>query len=264
METCVVQEDIALSKSNTQEMTPAEMNENKNECAQLDDHFSALHTTFEETSEKQHKLSEQAVKCKKVCDENLGAAKTAHTRYEATLKEERRNLDTVLALDRESAFFHDMALEQIKYCSDQVEYSREQTSGRIKSVKTEIERLQRLQKEEEDRLQHLVNCKAQIDKVKEEEETRAKASAGERGRAKKNMGERVMRAEKGVKSSADVLKRIEALYKDVQQEFEDALSYSTEVRKAIGVDCHTAFLGHGKFLAIQREMVSVCRHVRVM
>ena len=61
------------------------------------------------------------------------------------------------------------------------------------------------------------------------------------------------RAEKGVESSKSLLWRLETLYKDVQLEFADALAYGTEVRKAIGVDCHAAFLGHGKFLSIQRE-----------
>jgi len=190
--------------------------------------------------------------CKNDCDKHQGTAKAAHARYEAMLKEERRNLETLHQLDRESAFLHEMTLQQIKFCSDQVDYSREQTSGRIVCIQTEIQRLKELEKQETDRLQRLVDCKTQIDKVKKEEETQAKALSAELLRAKENVGERLKRADKGVKSSEDLLERIEALYNDVQDELELALSYGTELLKAIGVDCHTAFVCHGKFLAIQK------------
>ena len=247
-----MQEDIALGKSNTAEMTPLEMNENKEECAQVDNLFKALHSKFEEVSEQQLELSRQMLCCKNDCDEHQGTAKAAHARYEATLKEERRNLETLHQLDRESTFLHEMTLQQIKFCSDQVDYSREQTSGRIVCIQTEIQRLKELEKQETDRLQRLVDCKTQIDKVKKEEETLAKALSAELLRAKENVGERLKRADKGVKSSEDLLERIEALYNDVQDELELALSYGTELLKAIGVDCHTAFVCHGKFLAIQK------------
>ena len=234
-------------------MDPAEVKEIENECSQLDGIFKALHMTFEETSEKQSNLSDQMERCKRVCDNHLDTAKHADARYKTMLTEERRNLDALKQLDSESKLLHAMTLQQIKCCSDQVQYSHQQTNMRIRTIDTEIQRLTGLQKQETDRLQCLAECKKQIDEVEKEEKTRAADSSRERALALSNARERVNRAEKGVESSKSLLRRLETLYKDVQLEFADALAYGTEVRKAIGVDCHAAFLGHGKFLTIQRE-----------
>ena len=229
------------------------MKEIENECSQLDGIFKALHMTFEETSEKQSSLSDEMERCKRVCDEHLVTAKDADVRYKTMLTEEQRNLDALKQLDSESELLHKMALQQIKFCSDQVEYSHQETDIRIRTIDTEIQRLQGLQRQERDRLQRLAKCKQQIDEVEKEEKTRAAESSIERALALSNARERVNRAGKGVESSKNLLRRLETLYKDVQLEFADALAYGTELRKAIGVDCHAAFLGHGKFLLIQRE-----------
>jgi uncharacterized phage infection (PIP) family protein YhgE len=242
-----------LSKEYTLEMEDAEQKEIENECSQLDNIFKALHMTFKETSEKQSNLSDEMERCKRVCDEHLDTAKYADARYKTVLTEERRNLDALKQLDSESKLLHEMTLQQIKFCSDQVEYSHQQTSIRIRTIDTEIQRLTGLQRQETDRLQRLAKCKKQIDEVEKEEKTRAAESSRERALALSNARERANRAEKGVESSKSLLWRLETLYKDVQLEFADALAYGTEVRKAIGVDCHAAFLGHGKFLSIQRE-----------
>ena len=248
-----------MCKENTREMDPAEVKEIENECSQLEDIFKALHRTFEETSEKQSNLSDEMERCKRVCDEHLDKAKHADARYKTMLTEERRNLDALKQLDSESKLLHEMTLQQIKFCSDQVEYSHQQTSMRMRTIDTEIQRLQDLQRQETDRLQRLAECKNQIGEVEEEEKTRAEKSSRERALALSNARERVNRSEKGVESSKNLLWRLETLYKDVKEEFADALAYGTEVRKAIGVDCHAAFLGHGKFLSIQREKAQKSR-----
>jgi len=245
-----------LAKPNTAELTPAQRKENKKECEELGGHFRALHATFEESTSKQRNISEKMLECKQICDQNLKTAKSADGAFKTTLAEERRNLEAVVKLDHEGKLLHELTCQQIKWCSDQVEYSCGQTDDRIKLIQTEIKRLQDLEKLEALRRQNLVKCKAQIDKVKAEEDRRAEASASERARAKKNATERVERAEKAVKSSEEFVQRLEGLYKEVQLEFADAMTYGTDLLKAIGVDCHTAFLGHGKFLAIQREIAN--------
>ena len=250
----LVQEDIALAKPNTTNMTSAERSETKKECGQLENHFKALHKTWEKTSEKQSQLSGEMARCKQVCDERLDTAKSSDAHYKSTLAEELRNLERLAQVDRESNLLHKMTLEQIKVCSDQVEYSQEQTGSRITCIRTEIERLQNVEQQEKDRLQRLAECKKQIDEVKDKEKKLEEASSNERERAKKNAAERVKRAAMGVKSCEDLLKRLETLYQDVQLEFADALGYGTEVLKAIGVDCHAAYLAHGKYLTIEREI----------
>ena len=245
-----------MAKPKTAELTSAQRKENKIECEELSGHFRALHTTFEETTSKQRNISEKMLECKQICDQNLRIAKSADGGFKATLAEETRNLEAIVQLDHEGKLLHELTCQQIKWCSDQVEYSRSQTDDRIKLIQTEIKRLQDLEKLEAHRRQNLVKCKAQIDKVKAEEDRRAEASASERARAKKNATERVQRAEKAVKSSEELVQRLSGLYKEVQLEFADAMAYGTEVLKAIGVDCHTAFFGHGKFLAIQREIAN--------
>jgi len=251
-----LQEDCALAKIN---LTKAEKALNKKECGELEGLFKALHRTFEETSDKQRNLSSEMAKCKKVCDEHLGTAKQDDARLKSALAGERRNLEQLMQIDRESSQQHEMMLEQIKFCSDQVSYSKEQTSSRIESIRTEIQRLQDLEKQETDRLQHLTACSVQIQKVEEEERKREEKTRAERAGAKKNAAERVTRAQKGVKSSEEFVERLQTLYKDVELEFDDALKYGTEVLKAIGVDCHTAFLEHGKYLAIEREIAKTNR-----
>lgn len=245
----------------------------KKQCEQLEDHVKALHKTFEGAIGKQVNLAEKLHQCEKVCDQHLKIAKMADSGLKATLAEERRNLEAVEQLDKESKLLHRMACEQIKWCSDQVDYSRAQTSDRIECIRIEIKRLQDLEQEgqegrllhnlakrkvqEEHRLGTLAKRKVQIEKVKAEEDRRAEESSRKRASAKSNASTRVERAEKAVRSSEDMLQRLKKLYDDVKLEFADAMEYGTELLKAVGVDCHTAFLGHGKFLAIELEKANM-------
>jgi hypothetical protein len=42
-----------------------------------------------------------------------------------------------------------------------------------------------------------------------------------------------------------------SLHEEVQQEMKDAVAFFQELLKALAVDCHAAYLGAGKFLAMQ-------------
>jgi myosin heavy subunit len=152
-------------------MDPGEVKEIENECSQLDGIFKALLMMFEQTSEKQSNLSDEMERCKRVCDEHLDTAKHAGARYKTKLTEERCNLDALKQLESESEQLHAMTLQQIKLCSDQVEYSHQQTNIRIRTIDTEIQRLKGVQRQETDRLQCLAECKKQIDEVEKEEKT---------------------------------------------------------------------------------------------
>lgn len=153
-------------------------------------------------------MAKKLQECKKVCDQHLETAKMADSGFKTTLADEKRNLEAVEQLDKESKLLHEMACEQIKWCSDQVDCSHEQTSDRIKCINNEIARLQNLKQQEDHRLKILDTHKEQIKKVKAEEDRRAEESRRERASAKSNASTRVERAEKAVRSSEDMLQRL--------------------------------------------------------
>ena len=113
-----------------------------------------------------------------------------------------------------------------------------------------------------------------------------------RSAAMQNAAERKTRAEKGVASSAKFVAKLGELQEEVQKEMKDAVDYLDQVSmhsyacnvlascpaltamyrcntvvadavvhldqllKQLGVDCHTAYLSTGKFLAIQSEVAT--------
>ena len=250
---CFEQEDIALVKENTKGMSRGQVRECKDECGQLEDYFKALHEVFEGTEEKQANLEEKLAECNKVCRQHLSTAKIADTEFKSRLEEEKRKVEKITQLHREGEQIDKWASEQIKWCSDFVTCSQEHTRVRIDIIRNEIVRMQELEKQETDRLKKLASCKEQLDKVKVEERVRSERASSERADAMRSATERMRRAGTAVKSSERSMQRIESLYAQVQEEFKDALAYGTELRKALAVDCHAAYLGHGKYLAIQRE-----------
>ena len=121
---------------------------------------------------------------------------------------------------------------------------------------------------------------------------RAQDFERERSAAMQNAAERKTRAEKGVASSAKFVAKLGELQEEVQKEMKDAVDYLDQVSmhsyaccvlascpaltaiyrcntvvadgvvhldqllKQLGVDCHTAYLSTGKFLAIQSEVAT--------
>ena len=225
----------------------------KDECAQLEDYFKALQEVFEGTQEKQAKLEKKLGECDQVCRHHLTTAKIADAEFKSRLETEKRKVEKITELNKEGEQLDKWASEQIKWCSDFVTCSQEHTSARIDIIRQEIARMQELEKNETDRLQKLTSCKAQLDKVKEEERVRSATATLERSNAMRSATERMRRAGTAVKSSERSMLRIKSLYTQVQEEFKDALAYGAELGKALAVDCHAAYLGHGKYLAIERE-----------
>lgn len=121
---------------------------------------------------------------------------------------------------------------------------------------------------------------------------RAQDFERERSAAMQNAAERKTRAEKGVASSAKFVAKLGELQEEVQKEMKDAVDYLDQVSmhsyaccvlascpalvamyrcntvvadgfvhldqllKQLGVDCHTAYLSTGKFLAMQNEVAT--------
>ena len=249
----MVQEDVELMKESTTAMTSDEKKLLREECEALDPLHQALHAVLSDTWEKQRALEEMDRQCKQECDEFLGMAKDNAMIFEQTLKEAKADYEAIDRLQGESSELHQLAREQIQSCTACIEHAMKHTSAKIESLDIEIKRLEAAKKAEAQRLIRLQAGRKRVDSAKSEEEARAQKFAQEIELAKSNAAERLKTGAKGVESSKRLVKRLEELSKQVQLDFESALTYGTEVLKSIAVDCHAAFLGQGKFLAIKDQ-----------
>jgi hypothetical protein len=144
-----------------------------------------------------------------------------------------------------------MVCEQIKWCKSFVEASSADSRSRVQTLDLEIQRLQTLRKQEITRQDNLTKCDVHLDMVLANEKTKAADSEKTRASATRAATERVACAKKAVASSGRFQTKLISLHEEVQQEMKDAVSFFEELLKALAVDCHAAYLGAGKFLAMQ-------------
>ena len=244
-------EDIHLLKSNTADMSGSDKNQNKKECMQLANHFEALHGVFEKVREKKGDLQRQRHDCKRECDKSLTRAKEDASRYMLRLQDEHSNLRKLATLSEECETFHQMECEQIHWCKSFFAASSAISCSSIQTFEHEIQRLQHLCQLEKTRREHSTNCYEHLNRVEANARARAEATKEELASATRAATERAVRANKAVLSSEPFQTKLISLHQELQQEMKDMDSYKQELLKALAVDCHAAYLGAGKFLAIQ-------------
>ena len=244
-------EDIHLLKSNTADMSGSDKNQNKKECMQLANHFEALHGVFEKVREKKGDLQRQRHDCKRECDKSLTSAKEDASRYMHRLQDEHSNLRKLATLSEECETFHQMECEQIHWCKSFFAASSAISCSSIQTFEHEIQRLQHLCQLEKTRREHSTNCYEHLNRVEANARARAEATKEELASATRAATERAVRANKAVLSSEPFQTKLISLHQELQQEMKDVESYKQELLKALAVDCHAAYLGAGKFLAIQ-------------
>jgi hypothetical protein len=154
-------------------------------------------------------------------------------------------------LGKECETFHEMECEQIHWCRSFVAADSASTCSRIETFEHEIERLQYLCQLDKTRLKHMTDYLEQLNRVEANARARAEASKEGLASATRAATERVVRANKAVLSSEPYQTKLISLHQELQQEMKDLASYMQELLKALAVDCHAAYLGAGKFLAIQ-------------
>ena len=64
-------EDIHLEADNTANMSQRAKRENKDECGEFNELYSALHSTFERTLDKRTALTTESYRCMATCEESL-------------------------------------------------------------------------------------------------------------------------------------------------------------------------------------------------
>jgi hypothetical protein len=244
-------EDIHLFKSITANMSAIDRNQNKKECMQLGNYFEAMLGVFKKVMEKKGDLERQCLDCKRECDKSLTSAEEDASRYKHRLQDEQSNLRKLATLSKECETFHQMECEQIHWSKSFFAASSASTCSRIETFEHEIQRLQDLCQLEKTRLEHSTNCYEHLNRVEANARARAEASKEELASATRAATERVVRANKAVLSSEPFRTKLISLHQELQQEMKDASSYKQELLKALAVDCHAAYLGAGKFLAIQ-------------
>jgi hypothetical protein len=244
-------EDILMLKPNTADMSKSARDDNKKECMELSKLFDSLHKVFDEEKTKKDDLEAQLHTCEEECSKSFNSAKEAALEYDRQLQEEQSNLRKLETLNKECEAFHQMVCEQIKWCKSFVEASSADSRSRVQTLDLEIQRLQTLRKQEITRQDNLTKCDVHLDMVLANEKTKAADSEKTRASATRAATERVACAKKAVASSGRLQTKLISLHEEVQQEMKDAVSFFEELLKALAVDCHAAYLGAGKFLAMQ-------------
>jgi hypothetical protein len=144
-----------------------------------------------------------------------------------------------------------MECEQIHWCKSFFAASSAISCSSIEAFEHEIQRLQHLCQLEKTRREHSTNCYEHLNRVEANARARAEASKEELASATRAATERALRANKAVLSSEPFQTKLISLHQELQQEMKDVESYKQELLKALAVDCHAAYLGAGKFLAMQ-------------
>jgi hypothetical protein len=232
-------------------MSKSDKDDNKKECMELAKLFDSLHKVFDRAKTKKGDLEAQLHKCEDECSKSFSSAKEAALEYDRQLQEEQSNLCKLETLNKECEAFHQMVCEQIKWCKSFVEASSADSRSRVQTLDLEIQRLQALRKQEITRQDNLTKCDEHLDMVLAHEKTKAEDSEKTRASATRAATERVACAKKAVASSGRLQTKLISLHEEVQQEMKDAVSFFEELLKALAVDCHAAYLGAGKFLAMQ-------------
>jgi hypothetical protein len=246
-----LREDILTLKQNTADMSPSDKDDNKKECMELAKLFDSLHKVFDRVKTKKGDLEAQLHKCEDECSKSFNSAKEAALEYDRQLQEETSNLHKLEDLNNECEAFHQMVCEQIKWCKSFVAASSADVHSSIETLDLEIQRLQAIRTQEITRQNNLTKCDEHLDRVLANERTKAAVSKGNRVIAARAATERVACAKKAVTSSGRFQTKLISLHEEVQQEMKDAVSFFQEMLKALAVDCHVAYLGAGKFLAMQ-------------
>jgi hypothetical protein len=153
-----------------------------------------------------------------------------------------------------------MVCEQIKWCKSFVAASSADSRSRVETLDLEIQRLQALRTQEITRQDNLTKCDEHLDRVLANERTRAEVSKEKPASATRTAMVRVACAKKAVTISGRFQTKLLSLHQEVQQEMKDSVSYWQELLKALAVDCHAAYLGAGKFLAMQ-ALITEKNHV---
>jgi hypothetical protein len=196
-------------------------------------------------------LEAQLHTCEEECSKSFNSAKEAALEYDRQLQEEQSNLCKLETLNKECEAFHQMVCEQIKWCKSFVAASSADIHSSIETLDLEIQRLQALRTQGINRKDNLTKCDEHLDRMLANEKTKAAVSKGKRVSATRAATERVACAKKAVTSSGRFQTKLISLHEEVQQEMKDAVAYWEELLKALAVDCHAAYLGAGKFLAMQ-------------
>jgi hypothetical protein len=237
------------------QMSSLAMDQNKGECEEFAACFQALIAEFDRAHQQHISLSVRLEDLEQTCRRSVREAEQTDAGLRKTLEDERSNTARLTALKEEGNCMHAMVCEQIKWSQDFVANSSSETQGRIESLDREIQRLQALREQEARRLASLGSCADYLANLEEQERGLHQAFASDNEAALQIATSRVLRASKAVASSAQFMGQLASLQQQAKDEMQDALGYLNVLLKQLGVDCHTAYLSTGKFLAIQGQVV---------
>jgi len=197
-----------------------EKQETTDECEDFAGYFEALHKIFVVALVEYNKLDEKIKINQTNFELSSGQAKREKRGMETKMEEENKNAKDLTDLGEEHTALHEIVCEQITWCKDFIVSSDADSKRKIDDISREIDRLTKLKNEEEVRRVHLAQWHTHLDSVQTTENADALAFDQEFTNANRRAGQRVSKAEEGVKQAEKFVDKLSTLHSDVKLELE--------------------------------------------